>query len=102
MDEKIQKAAEFITSLNPIIVVGFEYLPELKRTLEELETRKHKVVSAAPIIGEGYRKKELNYEYRIERLSALINLLEAYKKSEETIKEINSLDKNREMIDKMF
>ena len=101
-DKRILQTADFIASLNPIISMGFGYLPELKKTLAKLEKMKSNIVSGAAIIGDGYRKKEINCEYRIKRLKALIGLLEAYKESEDTIKEIESIKGHDKVIDKLF
>ncbi len=100
--ERIQKAADYIKNSIPWIIAGFEYLPEFKKTLKHLEEMKSNIVSGATIIGEGYRAKELNCEYRIKRLKALIGLLEAYKESEDTIKEIESIKGHDKVMDKLF
>ena len=88
--------------LNPIIVVGFEYLPELKRALETLKKKRSNIISGAAIIGTGYRKMGLECEFRIGRLKALVNLLEAYVESEKTIKEIKSMVDHNDTIQSVF
>ncbi len=100
--ERIQKAADFVENLSPIIVAGFEFLPEFKLTLKHLEEMKLNIVSGAAIIGEGYREKELNCEYRIERIKGVIHFLEAYKESENTIKEIEKLGNHAASMTKLF
>ena len=101
-NKKIQEAADFISNITPLVAVGFRFLPEFKQTLKHLKEMKSNIVSGAVIIGESYRVKELNCEYRINRLSAWINLLETYTKSEEIIMAIKQADTHAQSMTKLF
>ena len=101
-EREIEEAANFVTILTPFLGSGFEHIAVLEHTLEKWEEQKSTIVSAAAIIGPGYEKKEKELEYRIEHLEALINLLKAYRKSQDTIQEISEMDEGRVKINKMF
>ena len=101
-NNEIQLAADFIETLNPLIAIGVHHIPILEKTLKNLKKTKDNVVSGAAIIGSEYREKELQLDYRIQRLESLVNLLKIYKESENTIKEISNIKSNQKKINTLF
>ena len=100
--KRIQQAADYISNITPLVARGVEFLPEFKATLKHLKETKNKIVSGSAIIGDSYRVKELNCEYRINRLAAWINLLETYTKSEEIIAAIKQANTQGDSMRKLF
>lgn len=99
---KVQEAADYVTMLQGFLAPGIEMLPLLEDSLKNFKRRADDIMSAAVIIGPDYETKHMDLKFRCERLEALINLLNVYKKSQETITKIAEKRRQKASVNAMF
>lgn len=99
--EDIQRVADFMNSINPLIAMGIMKIKLFEQALKEMEDA-HSTHQAIGFIASGYEIKQKEYKFRIERMKAVVNLLKVYLESQNDIVEIESMKENHQKIEDMF